>query len=202
MKNFGFTKGEMRTLKGLNTPAKVQRFVENLPYHHGKDCYKSPRWVLKNRKANCFEGAIFAAAALRMHGHEPLIIDLRAKRDEDHILAVFKVKGHWGAIGKSKLISLTYREPIHKNLRELVLTYFEFYFNEAYQKTLREYSVPLNLKRYDKKDWMTTDGSLEYIADDVDNIKHFDLLTRGMEKTLKTVNSIVFKRAIVNRKKD
>lgn len=199
MKNYGFTRRELRTLQRLNPPANIQDFLDNLPYNY-EDSFDSPRLVLRKRKANCFSGAIFAAAALRINGYEPLIVDLIAERDDDHELAVYRVNDMWGAIGKSKFTGLKYREPIFKSIRELILSYFEFYYNYAHQKTLREYSKPLNLKIFDKAEWMTTEKSLKFIAKHLDKIRHFRILPKKMKK-LRTVDKVLFKRGIIERKK-
>jgi len=153
------------------------------------------------RRANCFEGAIFAAAARRVNGHEPLVVDLRAVRDESHALSVYRVDNLWGAIGKSKFVGLRYREPIFKSIRELVSSYFEFYYNYAYQKTLRRYSVLFNLKAFDRLDWMTTDESLESIAEHLGEIPHYRILPEKIERELRTVDSLLFERGIIERKK-
>src|SRR5262249_48235309 len=126
----------------------------------GETC-RSPRRVLRDRLAHCAEGAFFAAAALRVHGHEPLIVDLEAVRDVDHLLAVFKEHGRWGAVAKSNYSGLRYREPVYRTIRELVMSYYEHYYNPAGEKTLRAYSTrPVNLKRFDRMSWMTTEEDL------------------------------------------
>jgi len=140
---------------------------------------------LREKKANCIEGAVFAAAALRFHGHPPLIADLTSVRDDDHIIAVFKKNGHWGSIGKSKYPILTYREPIHKNMRELALTFFEEYFNFYRQKTMRGFSNPVDLSRFDKLNWMTTEKNLFFIERYLYKVKHKKLITKPMIRSLR-----------------
>lgn len=152
-------------------------------------------------RANCFEGAIFAAAARRVNGYEPLAIDLRAVRDESHALSVYRVNNLWGAIGKSKFVGLRYREPIFKSIRELALSYFEFYYNYAYQKTLRKYSILFNLKAFDEFDWMTTEESLRSISEHLGEIPHYRILPEKIERKLRTVDSLLFERGIIERKK-
>ena len=124
----------------LTTPAKIQRFLdEELGYNlepGGDTCY-SPRTVLQKRVAHCMEGAMLAAAALRRLGHPPLLVDLEAVRDTDHVLAVYRDNGHWGAVAKSDYSGLRSREPVYRTIRELVMSYFEHYFNPAGEKTLR-----------------------------------------------------------------
>jgi len=188
-RKFGFSLKECRILSRLNTPEKIQDFLDKIDYNLEEDpetCF-SPRKVLKEKKANCIEGAIFAAAALRFHGHPPLIVDLTSVRDDDHLLAVFKRKGYWGAIAQSKYTGLRYREPIHRTIRELALSYFEGYFNFDGEKTLRGYSLPVNLARFDKLNWMTTEKDLWFIEDYLNEISHKKLVTYGMIRNLRMV---------------
>src|SRR5881409_4124542 len=152
---FGFTRRELRTLRALRTPLGVQRALDAMPYHLADTAW-SPRRVLRTRTAHCLEAAIFAAAALRVLGFPPLLLDLEAEHDTDHVVAVFKDRGHWGAVAKSNYNGLSYREPIHRTLRELTMSYFYAYFNLRRERTLRTFSRPVNLARFDNLDWMTT----------------------------------------------
>lgn len=182
MKNF--TPKELRTLRSLRTPAFIQRFLDEVPYHHAKTAW-SPRLVLKHRTAHCLEGAIFAAAALRVNGFPALLWDLESVRDDDHVLAVFQVNKHWGAIGKSNFAGLRYREPVYRSLRELAMSYFDSYFNLLGERTLRAFATkPVDLKRFDARHWMTTEGDLWYIADQLCDIPHTRVLMPAMEKRL------------------
>ena len=192
MPKFGFSPSEARVLSRLRTPIRIQRYLDSIDYNLGRreDACLSPRMVLRNGKANCIEGAIFAAAALRFHGHPPLVVDLTAVRDDDHVIAVFKRFGHWGAVAKSKYTGLRYREPIHRNIRELALSYFEDYFNPAGQKTLRSFSAPVDLSMFDYANWMTTEKSIFFMAEHLVGVKHRSLLTRGMVRNLGKVNPI------------
>jgi hypothetical protein len=175
---------ELRTLKGLRTPARIQRFLDDMPYHHAKTAW-SPRLVLKHKQAHCLEGALFAAAALRVNGFPALLWDLESVRDDDHVLAVFQVNKHWGAIGKSNFAGLRYREPVYVSLRELAMSYFDSYFNLLGERTLRAFATdPVDLKRFDAQNWMTTGEDLWYIAEHLCEIPHTRLLTSAMEKRL------------------
>jgi hypothetical protein len=155
-----FTPAERRVFQRLRTPARIQRYLDDdIGYnkeHGGPTCY-SPRLVLRHRAAHCMEGALFAAAALRQLGHPPLLLDLESIHDDDHVLAIFKARGHWGAIAKSNFSGLRYREPVYRTLRELVMSYFEHYFNLRREKTLRAYSRPVNLRRFDRRGWMISE---------------------------------------------
>src|SRR5205823_925820 len=162
----------------LDTPAKVQQFLDAIPYNlesYG-DTFRSPRRVLRDRTANCIEGAVLAAAALRVQGQVPLIMDLTATRDEDHVIAVFRRRGLWGAIATSKFTGLRYREPVYRTVRELAMSYFEQYFNLAGERTLRGYGRPVNLARFDRLRWMTSDEALWPIAEHLERIPHIPLL--------------------------
>jgi len=194
MKNkFGFSSKECKILSKLNNPKKIQDFVDKLKYNleEKRETFFSPRKVLRENKANCIEGAVFAAAALRFHGYPPLIVDITSVRDDDHIIAVFKINGYWGSIAKSKYSGLSFREPIHKTIRELALSYFEGYFNFKGEKTLRGYSKPINLSRFDKINWMTTEEDLFCIEDYLNKIKHKKLLTNSMIRNLRRVTPLM-----------
>src|SRR6266513_6076870 len=160
----GFSPLELRKLRALKTPAGVQRFLDSLPYHLADTAW-SPRKVLQEKTAHCLEGAIFGAAALRVLGFPPLILDLEADQDTDHVLAVFKFHGHWGALAKSNFAGCRYREPVYRTLRELAMSYFNIYFNLRFERTLRRYSRPVNLSRFAHLHWMTTNKPIWFIAE-------------------------------------
>ncbi len=182
-----FSRAELRSLRALKTPAGIQRFLDDLPYNLGYTA-RSPKKVLQDRTASCLEGAIFAAAALRIIGFPPLIFDLEADRDTDHVLAIFKVRGHWGAIAKSNFTGCRYREPVYRTLRELAMSYFNIYFNLRWERTLRRYSRPVNLARFDRRNWMTTDKPVWFIAEHLCDIPHISLITPAMAKRLSHVD--------------
>lgn len=182
-RDFGFSNSELRKLRALKTPAGVQRFLDELPYNLGYTG-RSPKKVLHERTASCLEGGIFAAAALRVLGYPPLIFDLEADQDTDHVVAIFKVRGHWGAVAKSNFAGCRYREPVYRTLRELAMSYFNIYFNLRFQRTLRRYSRPVNLARFDRLNWMTTDKPVWFIAEHLCEIPHVRLLTPAMERNL------------------
>ncbi len=173
----------MRRLRSLKTPARIQRLVDEMPYHLAGTSW-SPRRVLRERTCHCLEGAIFGAAALRANGFPPLLVDLEAENDTDHVVAVYQVRGHWGAIAKSNYTGCRYREPVYRNIRELALSYFDVYFNLRGQRTLRRYSRPIDLSRFDRLGWMTSEKSVWFIAEYLCGIPHFPLLKPWMEKSL------------------
>ncbi len=177
----------------LNDPYKIQGFLDTIPYS-SESIYRCPLHVLRDHVAHCFDGALFAAAALRQIGYPPLILDMIPdNRDDDHLLALYKQEGHWGAIAKSNFVGLRFREPIFRNLRELVLSYFEQYYNIEREKTLRGYTVPLNLEMFDSFDWMTNDESLDRIARRLDEIRRYHLLTPKMTAGLSPVDERLYK---------
>ena len=175
-------------LHRLTTPAKIQQFLDNeIAYNqepHGATCY-SPSLVLRHRVAHCMEGALLAAMALRNVGYPPLLVDLEAVRDSDHVLAVYRVNGHWGALAKSDYAGLRSREPVYATIRELALSYFEHYYNPSGEKTLRAYSRPVNLARFDRTlQWMTTLDEVWDIPGHLCEIPHTRILTKPMERQL------------------
>ena len=196
----GFTRAELRTLRALKTPAGIQKFVDELPYNLRFDA-RSPRKVLHDRTGSCLDGSIFAAAALRVLGFPPLIFDLEADHDTDHVVAIFKVRGHWGAVAKSNFTGCRYREPVYRNLRELALSYFNVYFNLRFERTLRRYSRPVNLARFDDRNWMTTDKPIWFIAEHLCEIPHTPLLPRGAEKRLTRVDPRTVRGEMVGHRK-
>jgi len=178
------THSERRLLSRLNNPAKIQAYLDRIPYS-AEDRYRCPLSVLRDRTAHCFDGALFAAAILRRLDYPPLILDILPNdRDDDHLLALYKRDGHWGAVAKSNFVGLRFREPVYRTLRELVMSYFEQYYNVQREKTLRGYTVPLNLKSFDKDHWMTSDEYLERIADRLGEIRNFPVVAPEMAARL------------------
>jgi len=196
---FGLTAGEVAALRRLSPPWRIQRFLDGLDYDvQGQGC-RSPRRVLRERTVQCMDGALFAAAALRLQGHPPLIVDLEGVWDSDHVLAVYRQDGGWGAIARSNFSGLRSREPIHRTIRELALTYVESYFNLRREKTLRRFSVPVNLSRFDGREWMTAEEDLWDIPEHLVGVRHFRLLTPAQERRLATVDGRMFHAGLVGR---
>ncbi|MBI2125609.1 hypothetical protein HYV87_01860 [Candidatus Woesearchaeota archaeon] len=191
---FGFTEKEVKVFKQLNTPKKIQDFLNKIPtnFEPDGDTVLSPRRVLRENRAHCMEGAMFAAAALRFHGYKPLVLDLTSvKDDDDHVITVFKHKGFWGAISKTNHAVLRYREPIYKNIRELVLSYFHEYFtNHDGKKTLRSYSMPVDLSRFDKQGWMTSEEDVWYVPEYLFEVPHKPILSRSQIAFLRKADQI------------
>ena len=163
-------------MKPLDSPAKIQEFLDSIPYNTTKRTL-SPLLVMKERMAHCMDGGMFAAAALRRLGHPPLIVDLSAENDDDHIIAVFREGKCWGAVAKSNTTVLRFREPVYRNLRELAMSYFDLYYNLNGKKSLRSYSRTIDLSRFDDRDWETTEEDLEFIGDYTYTVRHYPLIT-------------------------
>lgn len=194
--HYPYTLVEMKFFQTLTTPSKIQDHVNSLSFNFekGGETCMSPRMVLQKGCAHCVEGALFAAAVLEFHGHKPLILDLRSTSkpyDFDHVVAVFKQFGYFGAISKTNHGVLRYREPIYKSLHELALSYFhEYFLNTTGEKTLREYSRLLDLSRFDSLDWRTSPENLFEIPEYLDSIKHFPILSREQIKNLRLADSV------------
>ncbi len=191
-----WNKEELKLLKKLNSPRIIQDFLDETPYSTD-EFYRSPRSVIRDRKAHCFDGALFAAAALRYIGFPPLIVDMLAYNDDEHMLALFKVQGYYGSIAKSNFTGLRYREPIYKTVRELVMSYFEDYYNLNYEKTLRGYTLPLNLSRFDNLDWMYSDENIEVIADATDSTRSYSLMNKKQIAKLSLVDEKAFQAGLL-----
>ncbi len=187
-----WTNDERSFLKTLADPDMIQDFLDSTEYNPRPEC-RSPRWIIRQRSAHCFEGALFAAAALQFIGYKPLVVDLKAYNDDDHVIAVFKENNHWGAVAKSNFTTLRYREPVYRTLRELVMSYFDFYFNIAGEKSLRSYSRPLDLTIYNSRHWPTTDEDLEYIGEKLEMMLHYPLIDNKMIENLKKASDIMLK---------
>ncbi len=186
----------MRVLRGLRTPRKIQDFLDTrIKYNKEEygDTLASPRVVLRRKSAHCIEGALLAAAALRIHGYKPLIVDLAARRDYDHVICVFKEDGLWGAISQSRYHTLQWRDPVFRSLRELVLSYFVFYNNMRGEKTLYSYSKPVNLTRFDHTNWMTSEENLWDIGNYLFTVQHYDLIAQRQRKHLRPLSKAFVK---------
>jgi len=193
-----FTPSELRQLHRLKDPHGIQRLLDDMPYHLANTAW-SPRRVLRENTSHCFEGALFAAAALRANGYPPLILDLEADHDTDHVIAIYRVRGHWGAVAKSNYTGCRYREPVYRSLRELALSYFDVYFNLRGERTLRTFSRPVNMARFDPRSWMTSGEHLWYVAEYLCTIRHHRLFTTAMIKRLHRLDDRSFRAGCLDR---
>lgn len=196
MHNTSWTKEEQQELSRLNTPLKIQEFINSCAYNSTEET-RSPRYIMMMRRAHCMEGGLFAAACLEILGFPPLILDLRAENDDDHIIALYRVGKYWGAIAKSNFTTLKFREPVYRTLRELALSYFDFYFNTDGDKSLRSYSVPFDLNRFNHIGWRTTEADLEVIGDRLNTIRHYPLLTPDQKAALSPADPLLLKSSML-----
>ncbi len=190
---FNLTAPELQLVRKLDTPSKIQDFLNSIANNFelkGETCM-SPRRVLREKKAHCMEGAMLAALALRLHGHKPFIMDLKsAKGDDDHVVALFKKNGYWGAVSKTNHAVLRYREPVYKNIRELALSYFHEYFLNNGTKTMLSYSLPFDLSIFDNKHWMISEQDLFFIPRALDRSKHLPVAPTSNLQSLRKADSI------------
>ena len=185
--DLGLTAGEYRVLDRLDHPHKIQAFLNGTPINHEPDgeTVLSVREVIRQRRAHCIEGAMFAAAALWVHGEPPLVMHLDChESDFPHVITLFRRHGAWGAISKTNGTPLRYRDPIYRTLRELALSYFHEYFNRRGHKTLRSYSMPFDMRRIDPKEWVTASESCWKTHDRLADLRHFPLISRRQERLL------------------
>ncbi len=196
--HLGLTPREARALLALKTPRGIQHALDRMPYHAASSAW-SPRRVLREQTAHCLEGAVFAATALSLLGFPPLVMDLEAVQDTDHVIAVFRERGHWGAIAKSNFAGLRYREPVYRTLRELAMSYFENYINLRGERTLRGYSRPVSLARFDRTHpgWVISGTDLWFIPDHLVHVPHRPLLTPTLIAALTRVDGRSFRAALV-----
>lgn len=190
-----FTKKEIALMRKLNTPAKVQDFLNGLRFNFEKHgpTLKSPLFILREKNAHCLEGALLGAYVLSLHGFTPYLLHLKTtKGDYDHVIAPFKQDGFWGALSKTNHAVLRYREPVYKNIRELVMSYFHEYFLDNGKKTLRQYSALLNLNTFEAG-WETLEGDLWGIDEELDNIKHSSILQKTRIRNLRKVDNVEIK---------
>lgn len=193
MYTLGFDQKELSILKPLRTPQKIQDFLETIPINFERDgeTCRSPRRVLRDKTAHCLEGAMLAAAALWVHGEPPILMDLNTTADdENHVVALFRRNGYWGALSKTNHAVLRYREPVYKTLRELALSYFHEYFLNDGRKTLRSFSKPLDLRSKKYHGWTTVEEDLWNISKDLDYVEHENIVPPSYIHSLRRADPI------------
>jgi hypothetical protein len=190
---YGLTRAELARLKYLRTPSRIQDFLERLAINfetEGETCM-SPRRVLREGRAHCFEGAVLSALCLRLIGYPPLLLDLKSVRhDDDHVVAVWQERGRWGSISKTNHAVLRYREPVYRSVRELAMSFFHEYFLDNGVKTLRSFSAPFDLARFDARSWVTDEKDMWYLVRALDRSPHESILTPTMIRTLRKADPI------------
>ncbi|HTP56977.1 MAG TPA: hypothetical protein VMJ72_01720 [Candidatus Paceibacterota bacterium] len=188
-----FSTSELRVLRRLDSPRRVQDFLETLRYSkdRGNDMLRSPRRVLRERSAHCIEGALLAAAAFRTNGARPLLLDLRSDDDDlDHVVALFRRHGCWGAVSKTNHAVLRYREPVYRTVRELALSYFHEYFLDDGRKTMKDFSDPYDVVRRHGTSWMTSEDDLWDIAEALDASRHRTILGVRQRRELRPADPV------------
>ena len=198
--SFGLSPADLRTLRTLKTPARIQKFIDALAYQYADTAW-SPRRVLRERKGHCMEGALVAAAALRLNGHPPLIMDLESVHDDDHVVALYRERGLWGGIAKSNFAGLRFRPPVYRTLRELALSYFASYYNLRRQYTLRAFSVPVNLVRLDRCQWMTSEDDVWCVPEALIAARHYPLIPDQAARALPRLDRRSFEAGMHGRVK-
>lgn len=191
------TEEELRLIRGLDSPFRIQEFLDTVPYST-EEIYRCPLSVLRDRQAHCFDGALFAAAMLWRLGYPPGILELVPNdRDDEHLLAVYRRDGYWGAVGQSNFVGLRFREPLYRTLRDLALSYFEQYFNVLREKTLRGYRGPLDLSALDELNWMVSRDRLEAIATRLDRMRPVPLVKPNIAAALAPVDERTYRAGLL-----
>ncbi|MEN9604708.1 MAG: hypothetical protein RJB39_393 [Candidatus Parcubacteria bacterium] len=191
----GLSKAELSIFKRLNTPIKIQDYLDALAINWEKDgdFNMSPRGVIKAQKAHCFEGALFAAVALWINGEQPLVLDLKVPSDVGHVVTLYKRNGYWGAISKTNHLALRFRDPVYKTIRELVMSYFHECFNDKNgKKDLRGYAGPINVKKFGTA-WITSNDDLYDIAEKMYDMKMISLFPKKNEQLLRKADAMEMK---------
>jgi hypothetical protein len=189
-------KRELQFLKKLKSPELVQDMLDALPYRCA-DGHLSARAAVRDGMAHCFDGSLLAAAALRRSGHAPALVDLCAIRDDDHMICAYRWRGRWGAVAKSNFPGLRFREPIYRSVRELALSYFEFYFNMEGEKSLRSFSRPFELPEPRVLNWETDDSTGDQVVQLLSRAAHYSILAPRQEKLLRPIDRRFFKSQLV-----
>ena len=197
---FGLSADDLRTLRGLKTPVQIQTFIDGLTYQYANTAW-SPQRVLRERKGHCMEGALVAAAALRVQGQPPLLMDLEAVHDDDHVVALYRERGLWGGIAKSNFAGLRFRAAVYRTLRELALSYFEHYYNLRGERTLRAYSRAVNLARLDGEGWMTSEDDVWCVPELLIAAKHYPLFPHRVARELPRLDRRSFEAGMHGRVK-
>jgi hypothetical protein len=190
---------QLDLLRSLDHPVKIQAFLDSVPYS-AEDRNRSPLEVLRDRQAHCLDGALFAAAALRRLGYPPVVLDMFPDpgMDDDHVLAIFKRHGRYGAIAKSNFVGLRYREPVYRTLRELVMSYFDDFFNVNGVKTLRSYTRPVQVQRFDRENWEVQEAGVDAIEAYLLRLPRRSLLVAETASELQPVDRLSYQAGMLN----
>ncbi len=196
------TPDEKLFLKKLETPSLVQTYLESIPFNHednGETCM-SPRRVIREKKAHCLEGALLASLAFMLQGRRPLIMSIKVTKDDyDHVIALYKENGYWGAVSKTNHSVLGFRDPVYKNIRELAMSYFhEYFLIKNGKKTMRGYSRPISMLRFGTT-WMTEEKELFEIAEWISDHKHLPVVPDEINHLLRKATLLERESADISR---
>jgi hypothetical protein len=192
-----WTAAERAVLNTLRTPEDIQAYLDEIPYNSADPTYRSPRQVLRDRVANCMEGAVFAAAALEHIAFPPVIVNLKAVRDDDHVLAIFRENGRVGAIAKSNYAGLRYRSPVYASIRELAMTFFDQYYNPDGELTMRGFTRPLNLATRRYLGWQTRELNLDDMSDHLDALPYVTVVDAKLEQRLRPLDERLYRSGLM-----
>jgi len=185
-----WTSEEKSFLQSLNTPEKIQLYLNSLEYNPVNSSL-SARYVLMSGDAHCLEGGFVALAALELQGHKPLMVSLLGHHDDHHVIAVYKGKNGWGSVSKSNTTLLRGRDPVYRDIRELVMSYFDFYFNLKGEKALYAYSNPINLNHFKEWDWRRGEEDLVGLGESFCDITHYEIVSQNELKKLPLATKLI-----------
>jgi hypothetical protein len=156
-----FTPAERRVIRRLTTPAKVQAFLNALPYNTEPPpdpaTLRTFRGVVRTGTAHCLEAALFTAVVMEQHGVPPLVMSLESIDGLDHVLFVYRLRGRWGSVARSRDPGLHGRRPVFRTLRQLALTYVDPYIDKT--GCVKGYGAA-DLRVLDPYDWRLSDGNV------------------------------------------
>lgn len=168
-----FGSKELAVIRSLDSPDKIQEFIDkNIEYDPERED-RSVLEVIRERKAECFNGALLAAAALIYHGYDAAVLEILARRDEEHVLCVYRIEGQWGSIAQSKYLGLKGHMPRYRTVRDLVASYMELFFAFDGHLSLESYTNPLRWRNYK---WLTERGEVVKLAKQIRRSKHIRLV--------------------------
>ena len=156
-----FTAAERRVIRRLTTPARVQAFLNALPYNTEPPpdpaTLRTFRGVVRTHTAHCLEAALFTAVVMEQHGLPPLVMSLESIDGLDHVLFVYRRRGRWGSVARSRDPGLHGRLPVFRTLRQLALTYVDPYIDKT--GCVKGYGA-VDLRVLDPYDWRLSDGNV------------------------------------------
>jgi hypothetical protein len=198
-----WSKEEYAVIEKLNNPLEIQLFLDSVAYP-ATERNRSPINVIRDRQGHCLDGALFAAAALRRLGYPPVLVDMLPEpgMDDDHVLAIFRRHGHFGAVAKSNFVGLRYREAVYRSVRELVMSYFDVFYNVDGMKTMRAYALPLHLEKLDDTGWMWADAGADAIEKKLKTLRQYPVITKEIAADLSKTDELTYRAGMLVVNKD